>query len=86
MAKSLQVCNWQIKFGEFAAVSKYKKPYNVSCDTSHGVILGGILDCNYNMAEVVLYYSFTVSSMIRGYHVYKDIWENPITLLRARSR
>ena len=23
------------------------------------------------------YYSFTVNSMIRGYHVYKDIWENP---------
>ena len=32
-----------------------------------------------NMVDGVLYYSFTVSSMtnVRGYHVYKDIWENP---------
>ena len=25
----------------------------------------------------MLYYTFTVNSMIRGYHIYKDIWENP---------
>ena len=29
------------------------------------------------MAEGVLYYTFSVNSMIRGYHIYKDIWENP---------
>ena len=29
------------------------------------------------MTEGVLYYTFTVNSMIRGYHIYKDIWENP---------
>ena len=29
------------------------------------------------MAEGTLYYSFTVISMIRGYHVYKNIWESP---------
>ena len=29
------------------------------------------------MAEGALYYTFTVNSMIRGYHIFKDIWENP---------
>ena len=29
------------------------------------------------MAEGMLYYTFTVNSMIREYHIYKDIWENP---------
>ena len=25
----------------------------------------------------MLYYTFIMHSMIRGYHIYKDIWENP---------
>ena len=29
------------------------------------------------MAEGTLYYSFTVNSIIYGYHIYKDIWESP---------
>ena len=31
------------------------------------------------MAEGTLYYSFSVNSMIRRYHIYRDIWESPTT-------
>ena len=33
--------------------------------------------CDECAIETAMVYSFTIESMIRGYHEYKSVWENP---------